>query len=336
MQLIKPIDAQLISFRIRLTAFIASSLFGTSVAFSQVGDTSNVTYPGWKSSDKVSPAITVTAGYDSTSRTYTYGYAIANETSATQGIDKIDLDFTGPTLSASAPSGWDAWLYQPIGGRSGATFSSFGDDYISSAQGLVPNPGAALIVPGTSQSSYTITSLYPPGYSRTYTRGYAGVPLLSDSSPPVIQPADTTDSQRGWTLGPTRYTTVVTQGTQEAGDLSRSNRFLVFMNVDTLGSVLRAPAVIAVKFDNTSGDLPIRASFRALLNGVDVTSLFRPGPSDGADLVAVFELGAGKPVVVGSNTLKTFVTGLPSTVGVNIYPSPVDTDTIIFTVATAP
>ncbi|MGI8402003.1 MAG: hypothetical protein ACR2NS_10445 [Gemmatimonadaceae bacterium] len=114
--------------------------------------------------------------------------------------------------------------------------------------------------------------------------------------------------------------------------MSRSNRFLVFMNVDTLGTVLRTPAVIAVKFDNTSGDLPIRSSFRALLNGVDVTSLFRPGPSDGADLVAVFELGAGKPLVVGSNTLKTFVTGLPSTIGVNVYPSPLDTDTIIFTV----
>jgi hypothetical protein len=60
------------------------------------------------------------------------------------------------------------------------------------------------------------------------------------------------------------------------------------------------------------------------------------GPSDGADLVAVFEPGAGTPLVVGSNTLKTFVTGLPSTIGVNIYPSPVDTDTIIFTVASVP
>lgn len=328
--------AQLFALRKPLTALIASSFFATSVAFSQVGDTSNVTYPGWKSSDKVDPAIIVTVGYDSTSRNYTYGYAIANGTSATQGINEIELDFNGQTLIASAPSGWDAWLYQPIGGRSGATFSNFGDDYTSTAQGLVPNPGTGLILPGTSQSGYTISSLYPPGYSRTYTRGYAAVPLLPDSSPPVIQPPDTTDSKRGWTLGPTRYTMVVTQGTQEAGDLSRSNRFLVFMNVDTLGSVLRAPAVIAVKFDNTSGDLPIRASFRALLNGVDVTSLFRPGPSDGADLVAVFELGAGKPLVLGSNTLKTFVTGLPSTVGVNIYPSPVDTDTIIFTVTTAP
>ncbi len=322
--------------RIRLAAFLACTIFGSSVAFSQVGDTSNVTYPGWKSSDEVNPVITATVGYDSASRTYSYGYAIANGSSAAQAVAEVDLDFNGQTLIGSAPPDWDAWLYQPIGGRSGATFSSFGDDYTITPQGLVPNPGTGLIAPGASQAGYTITSLYPPGYSRTYTRGYAAVPLLPDTSPPVIQPDDTTDSQRGWTLGPTRYTTVVTQGTQEVGDLSRSNRFLVFMNVDTLGSVLRAPAVIAVKFDNTSGDLPIRASFRALLNGVDVTSLFRPGPSDGADLVAVFELSAGKPLVVGSNTLKTFVTGLPSTIGVNIYPSPVDTDTIIFTVANAP
>lgn len=81
---------------------------------------------------------------------------------------------------------------------------------------------------------------------------------------------------------------------------------------------------------------PTRSSFRALLNGVDVTSLFHPGPADGADLAAVFELGAGKPLIVGTNTLKTFVTGLPSTFGPNIIPSLIDTDTIIFTVVLTP
>lgn len=317
-------------------ALFASIFCCSSLALAQVGDTSNVTYPGWKSSDKVNPLISVVVAYDSVLHAYSYGYTVANGGSAAQSIDQIDLDFTGPTMAGLAPATWDVWLSQPIGGRAGATFSSFGDDYTTTAQGLVPNPGTDLILPGESKSGYSISSLYPPGYSRSYTRGYAAVPLLPDSSPPVIKPRDTTDSQRGWTLGPTRYTRIITEGTQEPTDLARTNRFLKFMNVDTLGTVLRAPAVIAVKFDNTSGDFPIRASFRALLNGVDVTSLFHPGPADGADLVALFELGAGKPLVVGTNTLKTYVTGLPSTFGPNIIPSPVDTDTIIFSVDVTP
>ncbi len=76
----------------------------------------------------------------------------------------------------------------------------------------------------------------------------------------------------------------------------------------------------------------IRASFRALLNGVDVTSSFHPGPADGADLVAVFTLGQNSPLVSGSNTLKTVVSGLPSTISATAIPSVVDSDTIIFSV----
>ena len=243
------------------------------------------------------------------------------------------MQFNGAADVITGPPDWTNFLVDTLAAVPGSEFMSLSEDFVSVLGGSAAAPGPSQIAPGQSRGGFGFVSPYPPGDARTYIRGYSAVPDLPDSIEEAYDyPDDTTDAQRGWTLAPTKYTRIVTQGTQEPADLSRSNRFLVFMNVDTLGSVLRAPAVIAVKFDNTSGDLPIRSSFRALLNGVDVTSLFHPGPPDGADLVAVFELGSGRPLVVGSNTLKTFVTGLPSTIGVNIYPSPVDTDTIIFTV----
>lgn len=306
-------------------------------ASAQVGDTSGVNYPHWKSSDKVAPTTNVTVTYDSVSGKWHYSYVIQNGAGALQNIDDIAMQFNGAADVISGPSDWTNFLIDTLAVVPGAAFMSLSENFVSVVGGSAAAPGPSQIVPGQSMGGFGFVSPYPPGDARTYIRGYAAVPDLPDGVEEAYDyPDDTTDAQRGWTLAPTKYTHVVTQGTQEPADLSRSNRFLVFMNVDTLGTVLRAPAVIAVKFDNTSGDLPIRASFRALLNGVDVTSSFHPGPADGADLVAVFELGAGKPLVVGSNTLKTFVTGLPSTIGVNIYPSPVDTDTIVFTVTTTP
>lgn len=303
----------------------------------QVGDTSGVNYPNWKSSDKVAPTTTVTVTYDSLAGRWHYNYVVDNGASAVQDINEISMQFSGAADVITGPPDWTNFLIDTLAAVPGAAFMSLSENFVNVVGGSAAAPGPSQIAPGQSMSVFGFVSPYPPGDARTYIRGYSAVPDLPDSTEQAYDyPDDTTDAQRGWTLAPTKYTRIVTLGTQEPADLSRSNRFLKFMNVDTLGSVLRAPAVIAVKFDNTSGDFPIRSSFRALLNDVDVTSLFYPGPPDGADLVAVFELGAGKPLVVGSNTLKTFVTGLPSTIGVNIYPSPVDTDTIVFTVVNVP
>jgi len=275
--------------------------------------------------------------YDSVASRWHYSYIVQNGSSAAQEINDVSMKFSGATDSIAGPPGWTNFLIDTSGVVPGAAYMSLSADFVNVAGGRAAAAGPSQIAPGQSLGGFTFVSPYPPGDARTYIRGYSAIPDLPDSVEDYFEyPDDTTDAQRGWTLAPTRYTQIITEGTQEPTDLARSNRFLKFMNVDTLGTVLRAPAVIAVKFDNTSGDLPIRASFRALLNGTDVTSLFHPGPADGADLVAVFELGAGKPLVLGTNTLKTYVAGLPSTFGPNIITSPVDTATIIFSVVMAP
>jgi hypothetical protein len=319
------------SFTLLLCAFLLAP--GRTI-LGQVGDTSGTTYPNWTSSDKVLPVVRSGVSYDSVAHVWRYSYTVSNGAAAQQAINDFTLNFSGNTPTASQPNGWDGFVLNSPSSIPGAVFLTVSDNFTSVAGGVAAAPTTAQIAPGQMLSGFSLTSPYPPGDARTYIRGYSAVPFLPDSvEDSFVVPADTTDAQRGWALGPTRYTAIVTQGTQEAADLARANRFVSFMNVDTVGTTLGNPAVIAIKFDDGSdGDFVVRQSFRALLNGVDVTSSFHPGPSDGADLVAVFEIGPNSPLTSGQNTLKTFVTGLPSTFSASAIPSVVDTDTIVFTV----
>lgn len=317
-----------------LGALCCAAVITTPISLvAQGGDTSAVTFPNWKRADRVAPAIGVIITFDSVGRTWQYDYRVANGTAAAQDINRIGLAYNAPALSVAAPAEWDALRFDLTAARPGASFSSVSDGFVSVTGGSAAAPTTKQIAPGDSLAGFHIASLYPPGTARSFTRGYAPIPFLPDSVEDEFEvPDDTTDSQRGVTFGPTRYTQVVTQGTQETTDLARANRFLSFMNVDTVGTVFRTFAVIAIKFDNGSdGDLVLTQSFRALLNNVDVTAQFHPGPADGADLVAVFALGTGGPLVAGANVLKTVVDGLPSTFSVAAIPSVADTDVIKFT-----
>jgi hypothetical protein len=106
-------------------------------------------------------------------------------------------------------------------------------------------------------------------------------------------------------LGPTRYTQVTTGGNRRPG----IDGFLGFMNLNVTGSVVRTPAPIALKFA-LNGETVFRETLHITLNGTDVTTAFKPGPSDGADLVGVFAVGTTSPLVAGKNILQTSVEGL--------------------------
>ena len=326
-----------LSVSLAAAMFLAASGFDHSV-LAQVGDTSGVTYPNWKASDRVAPAVTVNVSYNDTTAKWHYAYTVANGPSAVQDINQFQLRFFSPSVIGAAPQGWDSFVVDTSGAIPGADFATLGEGFVDVTGGTAPAPGPAQIPPGGSLSGFVIVSSYPPGEARTYIRGYAAVPYLPDSmDDPVVTPHDTTNAQRAWSIGPTIYTKIVTYGTKEPTDLGRANQFMAFMNVDTVGTTLRAPAVIAIRFDNGwDGDCVMPETFKAYLNGVDVTSAFHPGPANdrstpgtiGADLVAVFTLDPGGPLVSGANVLKTMVSGLLSRF--IPVPSVVDTDIIKF------
>ena len=150
-----------------------------------------------------------------------------------------------------------------------------------------------------------MVSPYPPGESRTYVQGFAPVPYLPDDFEEVtVVPEDTTNAQRGWAVGPTRYTAVVTDGNRRPA----VDGFLGFMNLLESGSVLRSATPIALKL-SVAGETVFPETFKATLNGVDITSAFHPGPADGASLTAYLAVGTS-PLQAGKNVLITSVDGL--------------------------
>jgi hypothetical protein len=288
----------------------------------QVGDISQVNYPGWIPSDRVSPKYTVTVTYSPARLLWTYRYAVANGSSAEQALQDLWLRFNGPSRSVSQPPGWRGIDFNPPAVLPGV---SFGARLPHSYSGkTAKEPGAARIFPGQQLEGFVITSAYPPGYARTYAQGFAAypVPTAGPYDDDTNTPDDTTNAQRGFVLGPIRYNQMTAGGNRRPG----IDGFLGFMNMNVTGSVFRNPAPIALKF-SLNGETVFRETLHITLNGVDVTTAFLPGPSGGAYLVGVFTVGS-TPLRVGKNVLQTSVEGLKT--GTNQRAT--DVDRMTFTV----
>lgn len=287
-------------------------------------------YPGWEASDQVEPTVTVSTDFDEGTSRWTYDYVITNGSSAPQPIRSMLLRFNRGVSLVEVPNGWwfsadkENSFTESAAAIEGALFHS---KMQNSFTGPFWPPSDHDIQPGSFLSGLAIESSYPPGYARRYVRGYAGEPFPPD---PIEDPGayyamnpiphDTVNARRGWTLGPTRYTMVVTGGNRRPA----TDGFLGFMNLAEKGSLLTDPAPIALEF-SLNGETVLEETLEIKLNGVDVTSNFSPGPQDGADLVGVFHLGSS-PLVEGKNVLLTSVEGVIPGTGMTAK----DTDRITF------
>jgi hypothetical protein len=299
-------------------------------ARAQVGTVDPLPYPGWVPSDRVAPAITVDVSYDSVTALWRYRYTAANGASAEQDLFNLTFRVSGPPASVTAPDGWiavrgPAALYTAAEPGAIAFEAELPETPLDGLDAFPPSPSQ--VRPGTSLSGFELTSPYPPGTVRTYVQGWVATPIWDDADSVALEhnpePVDSINSLRGWTLGPTRYTQLLTDGSRRPS----VDGFLGFMNIAETTTVLRNPAPIALEF-SVAGELVYRESFRAELNGVDVTASFFPGAADGADLVAVFQLGSS-PLKVGKNILLTSVDGqIPGTLR-----RATDTDRMTFEVA---
>jgi hypothetical protein len=301
---------------------LCAALAGPGCAAAQVGDISQVSYPGWVPADRVLAGYTVTASYNTAQALWTYAYTVSNGAGAQQALQSLRLRFNGPAQTVGQPSGWYNLTFPPPVPLPGAFFGARLPDVYSGT--TAEQPGAARIPPGQGLPGFSITSAYPPGYARTYAQGFAAYPPAPAGSTEedFNLPADTTNAQRSFVLGPIRYTQVTTGGNRRPG----VDGFLGFMNLNVSGSVVRTPAPIALKF-SLNGETVFRETLHIILNGSDVTAAFKPGPSDGADLVGVFALNVS-PLQLGKNVLQTSVEGLK----MGTSQRAADVDKITFTV----
>ncbi|MBW3570645.1 MAG: hypothetical protein KY467_06025 [Gemmatimonadetes bacterium] len=260
--------------------------------------------------------MTVAVTYDGASGLWRYAYTVANGPAAAQDIWEVGFRLGGWSRTVLAPAGWtaigDTERTFDIAGP-GIPGTSFLADIPETPPANFYSPSPHQIPPGASLDGFEFHSPFPPGYVRAWAQGYAPVPFppTGEEEDPSLyearnpEPHDTVNAQRFTTLGPSRYTTVVTRGTL---NLEGAEGFLGFMNLAASGTVLRAPAPIALKF-SVGGETVFPETFRAVLNGVDVTSWFHAGTAGGADRVAVLARGT-LPVQEGRNVLVTTVEGL--------------------------
>lgn len=287
----------------------------------QVGDISDVNYPGWIPSDRVDPQIRLSTPFDTTTQRWTYDFTLGNGADATQDILELQLGFSllranAPTIAT--PAGWWHMFHSAEGAIPGVTFRGS-----RSGTANPPPPSPDQIPPNDSLSGFTMESAYPPGYARAYVQGYAGYREAEDLGyDDYTVPHDTTNSQRRWTLAPTLYPEVLTTG----DETEPTDGFLGFMSLRATGSVLLDPAPVALELA-VNGETVFPETLLVTLNGVDVTDGFHPGPAEGADLVAIFRLGSS-PLQEGTNVLITNIQGvIPGT-----SQTGTDTDAIEFTV----
>ena len=318
-----------------LAMLVVLALFGIArSSLAQVGTVSPQPYPGWAPSDRVLPTISVDVAYDRSTAMWRYTYTLANGAGAEQDIEKLRLGISGAPATLGSPEGWTplsgflgAADSAPAAAPAGVVFlANLSDEEYS---GDVYPSSPHQIRPGASVSGLVIESPYGPGTTRAYVQGYAAIPFppsgeddyqaYEGSSP---EPEDTLNAQRRWTLGPAFYATVVTDGNRRG----TVDGFLGFMNLRESGSVLGDPAVVALKF-SLNGEAVDRETFRATLNGVDITAAFFPGGPGSADLVAVLRPDSS-PLQVGKNVLITSVDGtVPGTAR-----QASDTDRMVFEV----
>lgn len=270
----------------------------------QVGDVSFVDRPGWEPSDRVDPDIAAVVTFDAASGEWVYEYTVANGPAAAQDILEVWLRYAAPdvlsALAATPPAGW---RILPLVGDAAIPGTIFLAELPDQAPNDVWPPSPHQIPPGSSTDGFRVRSPFPPGEARTYVRGYAPIPFLSGDfggDTEFLVPHDTTDSQRGWSVGPTDYREVLTTGRGQRSDV---DSLLVFMSLDHRITV-HDPASVALKL----ADGAIASTLRIELNRVDVTDRFHPGGPSGADLVGFFPVDAS-PMQTGRNVLLTVVDG---------------------------
>ncbi|HEX2079100.1 MAG TPA: hypothetical protein VHG08_15355 [Longimicrobium sp.] len=282
-------------------------------AAAQVGTVAPLPYPGWVPADGVAPTLSVEVSYGHVPGMWRYRYTLANGAGAAQDIWQLGFRLGGWVAQVGTPAGWfpiadTEATYDPAGpGIPGVEFLA---DIPDTSPGDFYPPSPHQVPPGSSLPGFEFHSPYPPGYVRAWAQGYAPVPFppdpeRGDTIEPNPVPHDTLNAQRLTTIGPFTYTGVVTRGNL---NVDTGEGFLGFMNLAVSGAVLRAPAPVALKL-SVGGETVFPETFRALLNGVDVTAQFHPGTAGGADLAALFALGA-LPLREGDNVLVTTIEGL--------------------------
>lgn len=251
--------------------------------------------------NRLTIAVQGRQSFDTGTGLYTYSYVVANATTSVEEVQFFAVRLGGlvmpDVLNPTTPNGWtfDIHTDRPI--------ISWGATDISGAlldgSNATP-PSKNQIKPGQQLTGFSFQSHAAPGsvvfYGQGYVRGPLAEPGDADDENATVTPDFTQIGVNGRTLGPVSASL---SGSQSVRDF-------VAILAPSDGDILSSPAEIRLKFA-IGGESVDRSTFRAALNGIDVTDSFTSGGS-GADLQASFSLG-GAALQSGVNDFLATVSG---------------------------
>lgn len=281
--------------------------------------------PSWyPARNQVAPSVQLgSVEIEPASGEFVYRYSVANGTAAAQRISTVYLDLGVPPTGGAAPADWE-FVFDPS--ATTVAWMAFGtiDPAWTEAHELDAPSFLSEIAPGSSRNGFLLrSSCASSGPVTYYVRGYNHTPV-----PPHDTATDEVAAVPGWredavtgtVAGPGDCDVVRTWGNRRPA----VDGFLGVVNLGEGDLVAAGPLTVQLRFSR-SGEQVSRSTFRAELNGADVSSLFRANPR--GDLVAVFPAGHAA-VAAGRNVLLTSVDGIvPGTAR-----TATDADRLVFTV----
>lgn len=262
-----------------------------------------------------------TTSFDNNTGLYTYNYSITNYGDSPKSVDEFYIPLRGATiLNVVSPAGWEAGVNRA---QTRVGWCACREDgfvlpagYVDDGRGI---PSQYVVKPGATLSGFSFQSPYPPSPGIFYAGGWVPIPLEGIDFPEGQEPAIPEFPMNllsGEVTGPLKSDTAYLGGRRPAVD-----GFLVFMNMRD-GEAYSTPVIVDILFSQ-NGENVLLPSFKASLNGQDVTASFKE--IDVNRRRAVFEAGGGSALKIGKNTLDTAVDGT-----VTGSRKATDTDRVIF------
>lgn len=253
----------------------------------------------------ISANVAVTTSFDNNTGLYTYRYTITNYGESTKLLDDFHIPLRGASvLNIVAPEGWEGSVNQAQTLIGWCACKEEGivepPGYVNDGRGL---PSKFAVRPGGTLSGFSFQSPYPPSPGIFYAGAWVPIPIEGVDFPLGQEPERgdfPMNRLSGAVDGPLKSDVLFMGGRRPAVD-----GFLVFANLRD-GGFYASPVIVDILFSQ-NGENVLQSTFKAALNGVDVTNRFLVVDTNRRR--AVFEAIPGSPLQVGKNTLATSVSG---------------------------
>ena len=257
--------------------------------------------------NKLAATAAATVTYDSNTGLFTYTYVLTSGPQSLQEIESFYVPLRGTTVvNLRAPAGWIALLKATDDGMvvwcacapEGIVVPP---DFVDYGQ-LVPS--IYQVKPGQSLGGFSFQSPDPPTTGTFYAAGFAQLPMEGVDFPPGMSPDVPTfpnDVFAGQSYSPLRVESTFLGGRRPAVDA-----FVTFLTLKD-GDSKVAPVLVDIVFGPNGGTV-YADTFRAALNGVDITGQFLATSSTRRR--AYLQLGSGSALKSGVNVLITSVDGM--------------------------